>query len=253
MLIDSHAHLNFPDFGDALEFPGVEKIVVVGTSLLDSEKAIELAQKHKYLFATVGIHPHDPPSPTASGGQEIEDIDWDKFETLAKHAVAIGECGLDYSRSNDRERQEKLLAKQIEVAKSLDLPLILHVRDAQEDLIGHFGHSLEKMRGVFHCFSGDMNYLNSILNLLPGFYISFAGNITYRNAQHLRDLAKLVPIERLLVETDSPFLAPEPHRGTNNSPTNVKIVAEKLAEIKGAHFEQIAEATRKNAETLFII
>lgn len=241
MLIDSHAHLNFPDFGEEVNFPGVSKVVVVGTSLEDSEKAIKLAQKHKHLFATVGIHPHE------------DCHDWEKFAELAESAVAIGECGLDYSRSKDKERQKKLLAKQIEIARKLNLPLSIHIRDAQEDAmeILDCGQNDKKLRGVFHCFSGDQKYLDFILNKLPNFYISFAGNITFKNAQQLRDLVKLVPMERLLVETDSPFLAPEPHRGTNNSPTNVKIVTEKIAEIKGVAFEKIAEETTKNATKLF--
>ncbi len=246
MLIDSHAHINFPGFNE-FDFAGVSKIVVVGTSIEDSEKAIEMAGRHGGLFPTVGIHPNDDPK------SKVETIDWEKFEFLAKKSVAIGECGLDYSRSKDSERQIKLFERQIEIAEKYNLPLILHIRDAQEELISIFGHKLAKLKGVFHCFSGDVNYLNTIIKLMPGFYISFAGNVTFKNAQGLRDLAKAAPIERILVETDSPFLTPEPHRGKPNSPENVKIVAEKLAEVKGMSFEEICKQTTINTETLFKI
>jgi TatD DNase family protein len=240
MLIDSHAHLNFPGFEGRLEFPDVSKIVVVGTNLEDSEKAIDLARKHNNLFATVGIHPHETCG------------DWEKFEELAKSAVAIGECGLDYSRTKNGG-QRALFQKQIGVAKKLDLPLILHVREVQEDIIEMLKRvQHDTLRGVFHCCSGDEDYLKTILGF-ENFYVSFAGNITYKSAQNLRDLVKLVPLEKLMVETDSPFLTPEPHRGTRNTPENVKIVAEKIASIKELSLEEVAGATTKNAETLFRI
>lgn len=241
MLIDSHAHLNFPDFEDNFEFPDVSKIVVVGTSIEDSRKALELSQKHDHLFATVGIHPDE------------DCTDWKEFEKLARNAVGIGECGLDFSRKKDLDRQHAMFSMQIEIAKNLNLPLILHVRDAQDELISHFGHSLESMRGVFHCFSGDENYLHTIIHLFPGFYVSFAGNITYKSSDDLRRLVSITPLERMLVETDSPFLSPEPHRGKRNTPASVKITTEKIASIKGASFIEIAEYTRKNAERLFKI
>lgn len=245
MLIDSHAHLNFPELVGKFEFPGVSKIVVVGTSLADSKEAIEICSRHDNLYPTIGVHPND------DSQANVENIDWAEFELLAKNCVAIGECGLDYSKTKDNDRQEKLLDKQLQIAEKLNLPLVLHVRNAQEDLIEKFGHELSKLRGVFHCFSGDENYLNTILHLMPGFCVSFAGNITFKSAQGLRDLVNLAPLDRMLIETDSPFLSPEPLRGKPNSPENVKIVAEKVAEIKGVSIQEIAEATSKNAEKLF--
>lgn len=241
MLIDSHAHLNFEGFRDELIFPGISKVINIGTTLADSEQAVELAQKHAKIFATVGIHPHEANS------------DWEKFEALARQpkVVAIGECGLDLSSSKDLDSQEELLRKQVEIAKKLNLPLILHIRDAQEELISKFGHALSDMTGVFHCFSGSENYLRTILNLFPRFYVSFAGNITFKNAGDLRDLVRLTPLERMLIETDSPFLTPEPHRGSRNSPENVKIVAERIGEIKDVSTEQISEVTTSNATKLF--
>lgn len=247
MLIDSHAHLNFPELSGKVYFPNVSKIVVVGTSLLDSKKSIELSNAHKHLFPTVGIHPNDDPQATALN------TDWGGFEKMAKECVAIGECGLDYSREKDSERQIKLLERQIDISEKTFLPLVLHVRDAQDDLIRFFGHRLAKLRGVFHCFSGDENYLYTILKLMPNFFISFAGNITFKNAQDLRKSAELTPLDRMLVETDSPFLSPEPFRGKLNSPENVKIVAEKIAEIKRVSFEVVSDMTTKNAERLLRI
>lgn len=241
MLVDSHAHLNFPellaDIDSVLaraKAAGVEKIINIGTSLADSKTAIELAQKYDNLYATVGIHP------------EGTETDWDRFEQLAKSpkVVAIGECGLDNKVGLPNQRE--IFLKQIEIAKKLDLPLSIHIRDAQDDLMTL---PLGGVRGVFHCFSGDEKYLKWTQEL--GFYISFAGNITFKNAEGLRDLARLVPLDRLLVETDCPFLAPDPVRGSRNEPANVKIIALRLAEVKNVSFEELAARTTENAEKLF--
>lgn len=238
MLVDSHAHIS--------EFaPGVDKIINIGTSLEDSDKAIVLAQKYPNIFASVGIHPNDDPTAT------VDNIDWEKFETLAKSpkVVAIGETGLDFSKTTDRDRQQKLFEKQIGIAEKLNLPLSIHIRDAYDDLM----KTSLPGRGVFHCFSGNQQYLEFILIKLPDFYISFAGNVTFKNAKDLQELAKLVPLDRLLVETDSPYLSPEPLRGMQNVPANVKITAQKLAELKNISFEKLAEITTQNAEKLFKI
>ena len=255
MLIDSHAHLNFKDF--AVDFDEVvvrakeaevEKIINIGTSMTDAQEVIDLANKYDFMFAAVGIHPNDDPNIT------VENVDWEKFEELAKSkkVVAIGECGLDYSRGKDDIRQKALFAKQIGIAQKLNLPLSIHIRDAQEDLIEMLKQvQHDNLRGVFHCFSGDLKYLDFILRNLPGFCISFAGNITFKNAQSLRDLVKGVPLDRMLLETDCPFLTPEPHRGKRNEPMNVKITATTLAQLKDVSFEEIAEVTTRNAEALF--
>lgn len=239
MLIDSHAHLNFPELLSDIDGvlarakeAGVEKIINIGTSLADSRTAIELARKYDNLYATVGIHP-DSPSPSAS--------DWSEFEKLAiaLKVVAIGECGLD--NKTGLPNQKEIFEKQIEIARKLDLPLVIHVRDAWEEILKM---DLSKNRGVFHCYSGSANFL-------PNFYYSFAGNITFKNAHQLRDTAKLVPLEKLLVETDCPFLAPEPLRGSRNEPANVRITVQTLAKVKNVGFKELAKATAKNAEKLF--
>ncbi len=253
MLVDSHAHLNFPELMVDIDRvlarakeAGVEKIINIGTSLADSKVAIDLAQKYDGLYATVGIHPND------DTGSIVDNVDWVEFERLVKmpKVVAIGECGLDYSRiTNDqlpisnveKERQWKLFEKQAEIAQKLDLPLSIHIRDAWEDIKNI---DLSKNRGVFHCYSGTAE-------IPANFYVSFAGNITFKNAGGLRELAKLVPLDRLLVETDCPFLTPEPHRGSRNEPANVKITATILAEIKNISLEELGKITTQNAANLF--
>lgn len=220
MLIDTHAHLNFPellkDIDGVLErarIVGVEKIICVGTNLEDSKVAIGLAEKYSNLYATVGIHPENTCE------------NWNEFERLAKNpkVVAIGECGLD--NKVGLPNQKEIFEKQIAIAGKLNLPLIIHCRNAQEELMEMLKRVQHDTRGVLHCFAGGME-------IPENFYVSFAGNVTFKNAENLREVAKLVPLEKLLVETDCPFLAPEPRRGSQNEPVNVKITASKLAEIK---------------------
>jgi TatD DNase family protein len=235
----------------------VEKVINIGTSMADAQEVVGLAGKHEFMFAAVGLHPNDDSKIT------VANIDWEEFEKLASQpkVVAIGECGLDYSRipydvlsitdTQEKDRQKKLFSKQIEIAQKLDLPLSIHLREAQEDLVSQFGESLHDLSGVFHCFSGDQQYLNFIINSLPNFNISFAGNITFKNAQPLRELIKSVPLDRLLLETDCPFLTPEPNRGKRNEPANVQLTAQTLADVKGLSFEEIAKITTENACALF--
>lgn len=258
MLFDSHTHLNFPDLESDLpnilktaRESGVEEMICIGTTIEDSERAQAIAKTNKGIYASVGVHPH-----------ETTEVNWQEFESLLKspEVVAVGECGLDFSRiqSLDQEerekevsRQKELFEKQIDLASQYDLPLIIHARDCYEDIIHDFGQKLGNLRGVFHCFSGTMSYGQVVLDKLPGFYLSFAGNITFKNAQNIRELAKITPLPRLLVETDAPFLSPEPKRGLGNTPANVKIVAQRLAEIKSVSFEEMAEITTQNARQLF--
>lgn len=261
MLIDTHAHLNFPELTetqavlDRAKDAGVNTIINIGTNLDDSALGIEIAGKFPNVYTTVGIHPNDDTNIT------VDSTDWDKFEELAKQpkVVAIGECGLDYSRlpsidyrlqQDEKERQRKLFLKQIEIAQKLNFPVSIHVRDAYDDML-EIAKTIN-VPAVFHCMSGTPDCLSSLLRLSPDFYFSFAGNITFKNADSIRQLAKLVPLDKLLIETDSPFLSPEPHRGKINEPANVKIVAEKLAEIKEQlSFEEVSKTTSENAKRLF--
>lgn len=262
MFIDSHAHLNFndyaSDFADVVaraKQADVEKVVNIGTSMADAREVIDLAEKYDWMFAAVGIHPNDDLQ------VNIFNIDWGEFENLTKShkVVAIGETGLDYlrlpsetkPRNEEIKRQKELFLKQIELAAKLGLPLSVHIRDAQDDTMEIFDMLEKPIKGVFHCFSGDLNYLGFIMRKLPDFYVSFAGNITFKNAQQLRDLAKSVPLERMLLETDCPFLTPEPNRGNRNEPANIVDTALTLAMIKGLSVQELGRITSENAQRLF--
>lgn len=262
-MIDVHCHLNFHAFEkDCDEVirraseAGVIKIINVGTKIDSSEKAIELAKEYENLYAIVGVHPHH--------ADKIEK-DWEiELEKLAKDpkVVAIGECGMDYYsyKSNDivdPNLQKEVFIKQIELAHKLKLPLQIHNRHAGKDIIEILmNHKSQLLNppGMFHCVSGDIDFLKEVLDL--GFYIGFDGNITYKGkafgeTTELKDLVRYAPLDRIVTETDSPFLTPKPYRGTRNMPEYVIIVGKFLAEIKGVSFEEIKEQTTKNANTVF--
>lgn len=225
MFIDTHTHIIEPA-------NGVDKIILVGTDLEDSQKTILIAQQNKKVFATVGVHPE----------YAAQNIDWDRFEELLKQpkVVAIGECGLDYHQNYD-PAQRQVFERQLEIARKFDLPLSIHIRDAWDELKNI---DLSKNRGVLHCYSGP-------LEIPKNFYVSFAGNVTFSNAKELQKLAEQIPLEKILLETDSPYLAPEPVRGTQNFPENVKIIASFLAKLKNVSLVEIAKITTENANKLF--
>lgn len=260
MLVDTHAHLDFPQFDkdreeviQRIKLAGI-KVINVGSHRKACQDSVNLAQKYDFIYAAVGIHPHD--------AEKIKNTKRliDYLSRLAKKpkVVAIGECGLDYYSVDQgkfrktvtqkiKEKQIQVFQAQLRLAKELKLPVIIHNRDAHQDvlqLIKPF-----KLIGVFHCFSGDKNFLEEVLNL--GFYVGFCGNVTFKNAPKLQKLAKLTPFNRLLVETDCPFLAPEPHRGTRSEPVHVKIIAECLAKLKNISLGEVVKLTTKNAQSLF--
>ena len=262
-MIDVHCHLNFKEFANdydevikqAFE-AGVTKIINVGTKIDSSQRAVELAKEYENLYAIVGVHPHH--------ADEIED-GWEKeLEKLAKDAkvVAIGECGMDYYRykSNgivDPKLQRNVFIKQIELAQKLKLPLQIHNRHAGKDILeilNHHKSDLLDPPGMFHCMSGDLDFLKKVLDL--GFYVGFDGNITYQGIApgetvELRELIRMAPLDRIVTETDSPFLAPEPHRGGRCVPSYVIIVGRFIAETKVVSFETVVARTSENAKTLF--
>lgn len=262
-MIDIHCHLNFKAFEKDVDKvikkafeAGVTKIINVGTKIDSSQKAIELAIKCDNLYAAVGIHPHH--------ADKLEKNWEEKLEELAKHpkVVAIGECGMDfYSYQSNKivnpNLQKELFIKQIELAYKLKLPLQIHNRQAGKeilDILLNHQSSLLNLPGVFHCFSGDKNFLKKVLNL--GFYIGFDGNITYKGvpkgeATELKELVKFTPLDRILTETDAPFLSPQPYRGGRNLPEYVILIAGKIAEIKGVTFEEVKEQTTINAKSVF--
>jgi len=270
-MVDVHCHLNFhsfeKDYDEVIKSAfkaGVTKIINVGTKIDSSQKAIELANKYENLYAIVGVHPHHADKPLLGFPTGKRDEWLEQLETLARmpKVVAIGEIGLDYFsyKSNDivdPKLQKEVFIKQIELAHKLKLPLQIHNRHAGPDiidiLINHKSLILNPP-GMFHCFAGSIETLRAALDM--GFYIGFDGNITYDGLApgedtDLKTLAKYTPIDRILVETDSPFLTPEPKRGSSNKPEYVIITAKFTAHIKGITFEEFEVKTTANATKLF--
>ena len=262
-MVDVHCHLNFHAFEKDYEKvinsaydAGVTKIINVGTKIDSSQKAVELARNYENLFAIVGVHPHH--ADKIESGWEAE------LEKLAKDTkvVGIGECGMDYYRykSNDivdPKVQKEIFIKQIELAYKLKLPLQIHNRHAGKDIldiiINHKSY-LSDPPGMFHCMSGDIDFLKKVLDL--GFYVGFDGNITYKGIApgentELKDLVKYAPLDRIVTETDSPFLTPQPKRGSRNMPENVIIIGRFIAQINGLTLGQVEEQTTKNAHNVF--
>ncbi|MBI3302659.1 MAG: TatD family hydrolase [Deltaproteobacteria bacterium] len=253
-LVDSHAHIQGSEFAADVaqvirraQEAGVEKIVVVGGSgdLSSNQAALELANFSPGLFATVGMHPHD--------AKAVSEEDIERLKVLARNpkVVAVGETGLDfYYDHSPREIQIELFCRFIHMARQAGLPIVVHNREAQREvaeLIRNEGK--RELRGVIHCFTGDYEAAKEFLDL--GFYLSFTGIITFKNADSLRDVVRKLPLDRILVETDSPYLAPVPHRGKRNEPAFVRFVAETVARVRGVALEEVAHATSLNAQRLF--
>lgn len=253
-MIDTHAHLESTNYNIDREAVikrsfdnGVEKIINIGTSLRGSYESIDLADSYKNIFASVGIFP-----------EEQKKIDHDfkkKFEDLArmKKVVAIGECGLDYvifKKEATFEHQKELFKFQLETAQKLDLPIIIHGRDSYPDIFEMI-KTLKFMKdpGVIHCYLDNWEMAQNFLNL--GFYISFTGAITYKKKEEVLEVVKKMPLDRIMVETDCPYLTPQIFRGERNEPMYVKYVIEKIAEVRNSNFEEIEKATTENAIKLF--
>ena len=256
MLIDSHAHIQGKEYADEREAiiaracqAGVEKIIAVGGAgdMTSNAEAVALAESFPNIYATVGMHPHD--------AKDVGAKDLAKLKELAAHpkVVAVGETGLDYYYSHSpHDVQRRVFGQLIQMARETDLPIVVHERDAAQEaaeLLRSEGSG--KLRGVIHCFTGNYEAACAYLDL--GFYLSFTGIITFKNAEPLRAVVQKVPLERMLVETDSPFLTPAPHRGKRNEPAYVRFVAGTIAEIKGITLEKVAQVTTKNVQNLFKI
>ncbi|MFH1386193.1 MAG: TatD family hydrolase [bacterium] len=254
MYIDTHAHLTFPEFKPDLpevikraKEAGLEAIINIALDDEAIKRSLEIAAAYPgYIFNAAGIHPHE-----ASTWHEN---DYQKFKDLSlKHTfVAIGEIGLDYHyKLSPIEEQTKVFRKFLQLAQELDLPAIIHSREAAKDTIDILKEENKgKLKGVLHCFAGDMELGKIALEM--GLYISYTGNITFPKAENFRQTIKQIPLDRLLIETDCPFLAPQQYRGKRNEPAYVVKVAEKIAEIKGITLEEVAKQTTKNAKVLFI-
>ena len=252
VFFDSHAHFDDDRFdGDrdelisSLPSLGIGYVANIGADIDSSRSSVALAGKYPHIYATVGVHPHD-----AEGMSEDTITELIRLSSNPK-VVAIGEIGLDYYYDNSpRDIQKYWFARQMELAKELDLPVVIHSRDATEDTIKICKDHPVKT-GVIHCFSGSVETAKIYLDM--GYYISFAGPVTFKNATTLTEVAKIVPDDRILIETDSPYLAPVPHRGERNWSYYVKDVAEKLAFLRGVSVERIAELTTGNAKALYSI
>lgn len=255
MLIDTHTHLDDARYNDDREAviarareAGVEAFVTIGCDLATSHAAVRLAGQHSFVYASIGVHPHEV--------KHIGDGWYDEFRRLArnKKVVAYGEIGLDYhyNHSSPKEQRERF-REQIQLARELALPVIIHTREAQEDTIAILKEEqASAIGGVFHCFSGDARLAKEALEL--GFYLSFSGILTFQNATMLREIATTVPLDRLLIETDCPYLTPTPHRGKRNEPAYVAQVAKQLAALHpGLSEEDIGGTTAGNARRLFKI
>ncbi len=251
MLIDTHAHLvSLENPEDAIIRAGengVGKIVAIASDLDSSHATLKLSNSYDNIYATVGIHPH--------AASSYSEHTWAAYRDLTNEpkVVAVGETGLDYHYMNSpKETQILSFQNHIALGKSTELPLVIHIRDAHDDMINILRtEPLSSNPGVIHCFTGDRALAETYLDL--GFYISFSGIVTFKRSEELRDAAKYVPGDRILIETDSPYLAPVPHRGKPNEPAYVKHVAETLADVRGLTLEQLEEITTSNAQRLFSI
>lgn len=250
-LFDTHAHYNDEKFEkDRQEIikqtyeQGVTKFVCAGYNLKSSKKAVDIASKHEFIYSICGISPNDLEDYNLQNIQEI------KILAQAEKNVAIGEIGLDYYwNKENKEQQRQAFLQQINLANELGLPIVIHSRDAVQDTIDLLKQNSVNKKGIFHCVQLNKYLIEEGLKL--GFYISFAGPITFKNSKNAEEIVSLVPMDKILIETDSPYLAPEPVRGTRNDSRNVRYIAEKIAAIKGMSTEEVAKATYQNAMRIF--
>ncbi|MBP3502796.1 MAG: TatD family hydrolase [Clostridia bacterium] len=256
-LFDSHAHYDDEKFNEDRDFiikeiykSGVTKFVSAGYSLESSKKGIEISNKYDYVYTTCGISPNDIPYEKDKIEQELNQI-----EKLAKEnakVLAIGEIGLDYYWNKDnKDLQKYVFLEQIKIANKLNLPIMIHTRDAIMDTIDIIKNTEFAKPGIFHCCPFNKDLIQAGLD--KGFYISFAGPVTFKNSKNAKEIVSIVPIEKLLIETDSPYLSPEPNRGKRNDSRNVVFIAKKIAEFKNMNVEEIAKITYKNAKDVFNI
>ena len=257
MFIDTHCHLTFPELRErwddiraAMRAAQVERAIVICTTIEEFDTVHALAAQHDFLWCTVGVHPDN---------EDVHEPDVAELVRLGRRdrVVAVGECGLDYYRLGERtladmEWQRERLRTHVRAARELGRPLVIHTRSAAEDTLRILREeNAAEVGGVFHCFTETLEVARAALDL--NFSISFSGILTFKNAAYLRDIAAMVPLERCLIETDSPYLAPAPYRGKLNTPALVPFVARQLAEIKGLELETVARATWDNASRMFAL
>lgn len=252
MLIDSHVHLDDKRFNKdrdnlikGLKDDGIEMVINIGADLQTSIASVSLAEKYDNVYAVVGVHPHS--------AKEVDESTIEILKSFASRekVLAIGEIGLDFHYDNSpRDVQKKWFIEQLKLAKEVDLPVVIHTREAMQETFDILKEAQDgTLRGVLHCYSGSVEMALEYIKL--GFYISIAGPVTFNNSRVLKEVVKAIPLDKLLVETDCPYLTPEPNRGKRNEPAYVKYVAGEIAEIKGISFEELAKATNNNTKELF--
>ena len=252
MLIDSHVHLDDIKFdGDRhilienFKNNNIELVINIGADLKSSVASVDLANKYSNIYAAIGVHPHS--------AKEVNTMVMEQLKELAlnEKVIAIGEIGLDYYYDNSpRDIQRKWFIEQLKLAKELDLPVIIHTRDAMGETFDILKNNQNgNVRGVLHCYSGSPEMALEYIKM--GFYISLGGPVTFKNARLVREVAEAVPLDKLLIETDCPYLTPEPYRGKRNEPVYVKYVAEKIAEVKKISYDELVKATNRNTKKLF--
>jgi TatD DNase family protein len=252
-LFDTHAHLHFPDYADDLDavlerarVAGVRGMVTIGTDRETNQAVVALARRLPDVWATVGIHPHD-----AGDAMEADFAEMEELARSEKKVVGFGEMGLDFFRNlSPPEAQRQVFRRQIRMARGLGKPVVIHCRDAHEETLAILAdEQAGEIGGVMHCFSGDVEIARRCLDL--GLFISLAGPVTYKNARALPEVARFVPDDRLVVETDCPYLPPTPHRGKRNEPAYVALTAAFVAELRGVDPEALGATITDNAATLF--
>ncbi len=252
MLFDTHAHLNDDRFSldrdeiiSSLNSNGVGAYCEIGFDMESSAEAVKLAQKYDFVYAAAGVHPHDSKDMKESNIPRLKEL------LANERTVALGEIGLDYYYDNsDRPTQREWFARQLDVAGEVNMPVVIHSRDAMADTIDIL-KAYGTGDGIIHCYSGSRESAKILMDM--GYYISFAGPVTFKNASTALEVISYVPMDRLLIETDSPYLAPVPYRGKRNCPVYVAEVAKKVAEIKGISFDEVADITFQNAKKVYRI
>lgn len=254
MIFETHAHYDDEAFDEdremllmSMQENEIGYVVNVGASLSSTQKSIQLAEKYPFVYAAAGVHP----SETAELNEE--NFEWLQGQCRHKKVVAIGEIGLDYYwKEPAQETQKRWFARQLELAKTIQKPVIIHSRDAAKDTFDMISaHNVGEVGGVVHCFSYSVEMALEYVAL--GFYIGIGGVVTFKNGRKLKEVVEAVPIKRILLETDSPYLAPEPNRGTRNSSFNLPAIAQKIAQIKGMTYDEVVSITEENARQMYHI
>ncbi len=253
-LIDTHAHLDFPDYDKdrkqvitRAKKEGLQYIINVGADLISSRRSVKLSTKNSFIYATVGVHPHEAKGVNEKILKQLENLaDDDKV-------VAIGEIGLDFHYDNSpRDIQKEVFHLQLKLARSVNLPVVIHSREAIEETLKILKkEKIEDIGGIFHCFSEDALTAHKIIDM--GMYIAIGGVVTFKNARKVREAVKSIPLEKLVVETDAPYLTPHPHRGHRNEPAYIKHVVKKIANIKDISPAEVAKKTTVNAKEIYNI